>query len=92
MILLETSAVKKQLIKMELMSSTVTLMEMHHGGPTHLHVIGEGKPTKIGPQGLPVKEYPDLSPKQAKVVANNLPLIKKTIKQKQKILRTMKAR
>ena len=63
-----------------------------HGGPAHLHVIGEGKPTKIGPQGLPVKGYPDLSPKQAKVVANNLPLIKKTIKQKQKILRTMKAR
>ena len=30
-----------------------------HGVPAHLHVIGEGKPTKIGTQGLPVKGYPD---------------------------------
>ena len=55
-----------------------------HGGPAHLHVIGEGKPTKIGAQGLPIKGYPDLSPKQAKVVANNLPLIKKQLNKNRK--------
>ena len=65
-------------------------MVLECGGKFSPH--SKGKPTKIGPQGLPVKGYTDLSPKQAKVVANNLPLIKKTIKQKQKILRTMKAR
>ena len=61
-----------------------------HGGPAHLHVHGAGTSTKIGPQGLPVAGYPDLSPQQANVVANNLSAIKKAIKAAQKILRNMK--
>ncbi len=60
-----------------------------HGNPAHLHVEGGGTPTKIGPQGLPVKGYPALTPKQASVVANNIGLIKKTIKSAQKLLRMM---
>ena len=55
-----------------------------HGNPVHLHVNGGGASTKIGPNGYPVKGYPSLSPKQAKVVEDNLPLIKKTIKQIQR--------
>lgn len=61
-----------------------------HGNPAHLHVYGAGRPTKIGPQGLPVKGYPDLSPQQSKVVENNIKLIKKAIKEAQKILRGRK--
>ena len=48
-----------------------------HGNPTHLHVKGGGKPTKIGPQGYPVKGYPNLSVQQAAVVRKYLPIIKK---------------
>ena len=55
-----------------------------HGNPVHLHVKGGGASTKIGPNGYPVKGQPALSPKQAKVVEDNLPLIKKTIKEIQK--------
>lgn len=51
-----------------------------HGNPAHLHVKGGGPATKIGPQGLPVKGYPELSPKQAKVVENNLTVIKKQLR------------
>ncbi len=58
-----------------------------HGNPAHLHVFGGGQPTKIGPQGLPLRGYPSLSPQQSKVVENNLPLIKKAIKAAQKVLR-----
>ena len=58
-----------------------------HGNPTHLHVKGGGKPTKIGPQGYPVKGYPNLSVQQAAVVRKYLPIIKKEIKRAQKVLR-----
>lgn len=61
-----------------------------HGNPAHLHVYGGGgAPTKIGPQGLPVKGYPSLSSQQASVVANNLKKIKKAIKEAQKYLRSL---
>ena len=50
----------------------------------HLHVKGGGNSTKIGPNGKPVKGNPSLSPKQQKVVNNNIDLIKKTIKKLQK--------
>ena len=55
-----------------------------HGNPVHLHVKGGGNSTKIGPNGKPVKGNPSLSPKQQKVVNNNIDLIKKTIKKLQK--------
>ena len=55
-----------------------------HGNPVHLHVKGGGSNTKIGPNGKPVKGFPKLSPKQQKVVDNNIDLIKKVIKQLQK--------
>ena len=58
-----------------------------HGNPAHLHVYGGGQPTKIGPQGLPIKGFPSLTPQQANVVKNNLPVIKKAIKEAQKYLR-----
>lgn len=58
-----------------------------HGNPVHLHVKGGGSNTKIGPNGKPVKGYPTLSPKQQKVVNNNINLIKKTIKNLQKEIR-----
>ena len=58
-----------------------------HGNPTHLHVKGGGKPTKIGPQGYPVKGYPKLSVQQVAVVRKYLPIIKKEIKRAQKVLR-----
>ena len=51
-----------------------------HGNPTHLHVNGQGPSTKIGPQGLPVKGYPQLSPQQKQVVNNNIDAIKHIIK------------
>ena len=35
-----------------------------HGNPAHLHVKGGGKSTKIGPQGKPVRGYPELTPQQ----------------------------
>jgi hypothetical protein len=57
------------------------------GGPAHLHVKGQGPPTRIGPNGLPLKGSPPLSPTQRRVVQNNLPRIKKTIRQIQKWLR-----
>ena len=60
-----------------------------HGNPAHLHVRGKGPSTKIGPQGLPVNGYPQLSPQQAAVVANNIAAIKKAIKEAQKLLREM---
>ncbi len=58
-----------------------------HGGPAHLHVSGQGPKTKIGPQGQPVKGYPQLSPQQIKVVKTNIIIIKRTIKDIQKWLR-----
>lgn len=58
-----------------------------HGNPTHLHVKGGGKPTKIGPQGYPVKGYSNLSVQQAAVVRKYLPIIKKEIKRAQKVLK-----
>lgn len=61
-----------------------------HGNPAHLHVKGGGGATKIGPNGLPVRGYPPLTPKQASVVSRNLPLIKKTIKVIQKGLKSTK--
>ena len=61
-----------------------------HGSPVHLHVNGAGPSTKIGPQGLPVSGYPALSQQQAKVVANNITVIKKTIKTIQKIIRVLR--
>ncbi len=58
-----------------------------HGNPVHLHVKGGGSSTKIGPQGYPVKGYPQLSPKQAAVVRNNIKTIKRIIKQIQREIR-----
>jgi len=58
-----------------------------HGNPVHLHVSGGGVNTKIGPQGKPVKGYPQLSSKQKKVVEKNIDLIKKAIKKYQRQLR-----
>jgi len=58
-----------------------------HGNPAHLHVKGGGLKTKIGPRGKPIKGQPQLSPKQASVVKENLTSIKKVIKQIQKNLR-----
>lgn len=61
-----------------------------HGNPAHLHVKGGGGSTKIGPQGFPTKGQPELSPKQAKVVEENLDVIKKTLKQVQKWMKSRK--
>ena len=58
-----------------------------HGNPAHLHVIGGGQSTKIGPMGKPVKGQPNLSPKQARVINANLGSIKKVIRHIQKELR-----
>jgi len=58
-----------------------------HGKPVYLHVTGKCQTTKIGPQGLPVKGFPQLSPQQKKVVDENIVLIKKTIKEVQKWIR-----
>lgn len=61
-----------------------------HGNPVHLHVRGGGKSTKIGPKGYVVKGYPPLSPKQAKVVADNIKTIKRYIRKKQRWIKKSK--
>ncbi len=48
-------------------------------GPAHLHVYGNGSPTKIGQNGKPVEGSPELSAGQQRVVQANKSLIRKTI-------------
>ena len=61
-----------------------SLYPKDHGHPVHLHVYGGGRPTKIGPNGKPVKSCPELSHTQSKAVAALLPEIKYVIKKIQK--------
>ncbi|WP_245532794.1 polymorphic toxin-type HINT domain-containing protein [Acetivibrio clariflavus] len=51
-----------------------------HGDPVHLHVEGGGPVSHIGPRGKPLKGY-SLTPRQKKVIENNMDKITKTIKQ-----------
>ena len=55
-----------------------------HGNPVHLHAANEGRPTKIGPNGKPLKGQPELSPAQKKVIEDNLEIIKKAFKKAQR--------
>lgn len=55
----------------------------HYGmadhGPAHAHVKGGGAETKIGPKGHPLKNQPELSPKQNKVIIKNRKIIRKEL-------------
>jgi len=54
-----------------------------HANPVHLHVNGGGPVSHIGPNGKPTKGF-KLTPQQKRVIDNNLPVVKKTIKKLQK--------
>lgn len=47
--------------------------------PAHGHVSGGGKDVRIGPNGKPLKGEPELSPKQNKVVRENIRAVRKEI-------------
>ena len=49
-----------------------------HGLP-HAHVSGNGPNTTVGLDGLPMKNHPNFSPKQAKVISENWEAIKNGI-------------
>jgi RHS repeat-associated protein len=49
-------------------------------GPAHLHVQGEGPNTRIGQNGKPLKNNPELSPTQRSVVDDNIKAIRNTVK------------
>jgi RHS repeat-associated protein len=49
-------------------------------GPAHSHVQGEGPNTRIGQNGKPLKNDPELSPTQRNVVTENLKTIRKSVK------------
>jgi hypothetical protein len=46
-------------------------------GHAHMHVTGGGRPTKIGPNGRPVRGAPELTRAQARVVNAQLPEIRR---------------
>ncbi|MDR2757572.1 MAG: hypothetical protein LBC20_17930, partial [Planctomycetaceae bacterium] len=48
--------------------------------PAHLHVEGHGQPTRIGMNGKPIKNDPELSPQQRKVVKDNISTIRKAVR------------
>ncbi|HTN07940.1 DUF4160 domain-containing protein [Agriterribacter sp.] len=50
-------------------------------GPAHVHVKGGGAETKIGQNGKPIKGSPELTSKQAQVVQDLKPEIRKSIRQ-----------
>ncbi len=61
-----------------------------HAGPTHFHVYSNGqRPTRIGPNGRPLNTKADreLTNAEKKLVMDNLPKIKKSIKLIQKWIR-----
>ncbi len=69
-------------------SSAESYYPNDHGKPVHLHVSGPGNnKTKIGPNGIPLDGFPDLTPQQAKVVERNLSSIAKVFKKIQKWVR-----
>ncbi|PSK96773.1 intein [Murinocardiopsis flavida] len=52
--------------------------------PPHAHVKGGGKEVRIGQNGKPLKGDPELSPKQRKVVDENIGKIRKAIREDMK--------
>ena len=50
-------------------------------GPAHLHVEGEGPATRIGQNGKPLRNNPELSSSQRQVVQENRSVIRKTVDQ-----------
>lgn len=60
-------------------NATETLSHSNDHPPAHAHVKGEGKTTRIGANGKPLKGDPELSPTQKRVVERNLAEIRNAI-------------
>jgi hypothetical protein len=61
----------------------IVIEHYYHGndhGPAHAHVIGGGRPTRIGANGHPLAGDPELTPSQRAVYVHHRSRIRRAVK------------